>query len=329
MAQAIRAPRVRRRLSIGLWAAVALASVQAAPAWAASTVERPYDPPPGSRWIIETSVASDEMAPGGATSLAIKTRAELTVEQRTAAGFVITYVNRGVSVEDNGQPLSARRALLQALANVEVRATADLSGKPLSVDNLDEVRGAVRSALEKLAAQRRDDPLAQAAIRRAVFGLIDAGGARAASALTGDLTELAKAQNTGLEPGKYRHIFTEADNPMGGDALRCNVMFHLVDTDPAAGRLKIVSTFSYDTLSTKSFLKTIGQKFLAAVGEAKAAQIDVIVEAMVIDLDGRALFEVEDGMTRKITETSVTKTRAMGQNASTIENRIVTVTRAP
>jgi hypothetical protein len=326
MAQAIRASGVRRWLSIALWAAVVAASLHAAPVSSASKVERPYDPPPGSRWIIETSVASDETAPGGPQSLAIKTRAEMIVEQRTPAGFVITYVNRGVSVEGNGQPLSARRALLQALENVEVRATTDPSGKPLSIDNLDGVRGAVR---EKLAAQRRDDPLMQAAIRREVFGLIDAGGARTASALTGDLTELAKAQNTGLEPGKYRHIFTEADNPMGGDALRCNALFHIGDADLAAGRLKIVGTFSYDVLSTKSFLKTIGQKFLAAVGEAKAAQIDVLVEAMVIDLDGRTLFEVEDGMTRKITETSVTKTRAMGRDTSSIESKVVTVTRAP
>jgi hypothetical protein len=325
MAQAIRASRAYRWLSIALWSVVVVASLYAAPS-TAGKVERPYDPPPGSRWIIETSVTSDETAPGGAKSLAIKTRSEMTVEHRAPAGFVVTYVNRGVTVEGDGQPLSARSALLQALENVEVRATTDLSGKPLSVDNLDEVRGAVR---EKLAAQGGGDRLTQAAIRRAVSGLIDAGGARAASALTGDLTDLAKAQNTGLEPGKYRHIFTEADNPLGGDALRCNALFHIGDADPAAGRLKIVSTFSYDVLSTKSFLKTIGQKFLAVVGQAKAAQIDVIVESMVIDLDGRALFDVEDGMTRKITETSVTKTRAMGRDASSIENKVVTVTPAP
>ena len=314
---------------MALWAAVVLTSAQAMPASAASSVERPYDPPPGSRWIIETSITSDETAPGGSQSLAIKTRAEMTVERRTPAGFVITYVNRGVSVEGNGQPLSARRALLQALENVEVRATTDLSGKPLSIDNLDEVRGAVRGALEKLAAQGQGDPRAQAAIGRAASGLIDAGGARLVSALTGDLTDLAKAQNTGLEPGKYRHIFTEADNPLGGDALRCNALFHIADADAAAGRLKVVSTSSYDRLSTRSFLKTIGEKFLAAVGQAKAAAIDVIVEAMVIDLDGRALFEVEDGMTRKVTGKTITTVRAMGHNLQKTEEKTVTVTRAP
>ena len=328
MAQAIRASGVRRWLSVALWSAVVLASLHAAPS-TASSVDRPYDPPPGSRWIIETSVASDEKAPGAAQSVVIKTRAEMTVERRTPAGFVVTYVARGVTVEGSGQQLSARRVLLQALENVEIHATTDLSGKPLSVDNLDEVRGAVRAAVEKLGAQGQGDPRTQAAIGRAVSGLIDAGGARLVAALTGDLTDLAKAQNTGLEPGKYRHIFTEADNPMGGDALRCNTMFHIADADPVVGRLTVVGTFSYDRLSTRSFLKTIGEKFVAAVGQAKAAVIDVIVEAMVIDLDGRMLFEVEDGITRKITETSVTTTRAMGQNASRIENKTVTVTRAP
>lgn len=325
MAQAIRASGVRRWLSVALWSAVVLASLHAAPS-TASSVERPYDPPPGSRWIIESSVTSDEKAPGAAQSVIIKTRAEMTVERRTPAGFVVTYVARGVTVEGSGQQLSARRVLLQALENVDVHVTTDLSGKPLSVDNLDEVRGAVRSAL---ATQAQGDPRTQAAIGRAVSALIDGGGARLVAALTGDLTDLAKAQNTGLEPGKYRHIFTEADNPMGGDALRCNTMFHIADADPAAGRLTVVGTFSYDRLSTRSFLKTIGEKFVAAVGQAKAAVIDVLVEAMVIDLDGRTRFEVEDGITRKITETSVTTTRAMGQNASRIENRTVTVTRAP
>lgn len=325
MAQVIRASGVRRWLSVAVWSAVVLASLHAAPS-TASKVERPYDPLPGSRWIIESSVSSDETAPGAAQSVAIKSRAEMTVERRIPAGFAVTYVARGVTVEGSGQQLSARRVFLQALQNVEIHATTDLSGKPLSIDNVDEVRGALRNAL---AAQRQGDPRTQGAIERAVSGLLDARGAGLVSALTGDLTDLAKAQNTGLEPGKYRHIFTEADNPMGGDALRCNTMFHIADADPAAGRLKVVSTFSYDRLSTRSFLKTIGEKFVAAVGQAKAAAIDVIVEAMVIDLDGRALFEVEDGMTRKITETSVTTTRAMGQNASRIENKVVTVTRAP
>jgi hypothetical protein len=41
------------------------------------------------------------------------------------------------------------------------------------------------------------------------------------------------------------------------------------------------------------------------------------------------MFEVEDGMTRKISERSVAVARAMGHNLSKTETRTVTVTRAP
>ena len=50
---------------------------------------------------------------------------------------------------------------------------------------------------------------------------------------------------------------------------------------------------------------------------------------MVLTLDDRAVFEVEDGMTRKITEKSVTTVRAMGHNLQKIETKTFTVTRAP
>ena len=315
---------------MALWAAVALTSLQAAPALAASKVERPYDPPPGSRWTIDTAITSDETTPAGPRSLAIKTHAEMTIEQRTAGGFRILYVNRGVTVEGNGQALLATGAVLQVLDNVEIRATTDPSGKPLYVENLDEVRAAMRGGMGTLTGSAGRDPQTQAAIGRAVAGLIEASDARMVPALTGALTDLARAQNTGLEPGKYRHVFTEADNPLGGHALRCNALLHIADADPVAGRLTVVSTFSYDSISKMDFLRSIGQKFLAAVGaQAKAAEIEVIVQRMAVDLDGRAVFEVEDGMTRKITETSVTSTHAMGRDMSRIESRVVTVTRAP
>src|SRR5258708_35601610 len=94
-------------------AAVGLTLLQAAPALAASLVERPYDPPPGSRWIINTAITSDEVTPGGRRGLAINTRAEMTIAQRTAGGFRVVYVNREVKIEGNGQALPATAAELQ------------------------------------------------------------------------------------------------------------------------------------------------------------------------------------------------------------------------
>lgn len=50
---------------------------------------------------------------------------------------------------------------------------------------------------------------------------------------------------------------------------------------------------------------------------------------MVLTLDDRAVFEVEDGMTRKIAEKSVTTMRAMGHYLQKVETKTFTVTRAP
>ena len=50
---------------------------------------------------------------------------------------------------------------------------------------------------------------------------------------------------------------------------------------------------------------------------------------MALSLDERTTFEVEGGMTRKVSEKSVTSASAMGHTLSKTETKTVTVTRAP
>jgi hypothetical protein len=50
---------------------------------------------------------------------------------------------------------------------------------------------------------------------------------------------------------------------------------------------------------------------------------------MALSLDERTIFEVEDGMTRKVSEKAVTLASAMGHQTSKTETKIITVTRAP
>ena len=68
----------------------ALISMSAVRATAADTAERPYDPPVCSRWIIESETSSDEVKPDGPQTSLIKSRAELTIEQKTSDGFRIS-----------------------------------------------------------------------------------------------------------------------------------------------------------------------------------------------------------------------------------------------
>ena len=91
-----------------------------------------------------------------------------------------------------------------------------------------------------------------------------------------------------------------------------------------------VNTTSYDMASMKEFMQSVTKKLMAAAGSTvKPEQIDNVVKSMVLTLDERTMFEVEDGMTRKISGKTVTTARAMGHNLQKIENKTITVTRAP
>ena len=77
-------------------------------------------------------------------------------------------------------------------------------------------------------------------------------------------------------------------------------------------------------------MQSMTKKLMAAAGgNVKAAEIDSLVKQVVLTLDDRAVFEVEDGMTRKVTGKTITTARAMGHNLQKTEEKIVTVTRAP
>jgi hypothetical protein len=79
----------------------------------------------------------------------------------------------------------------------------------------------------------------------------------------------------------------------------------------------------------KQFLQSLTRKLMAAAGDSvKPDQIDSILKQMVLSLDERTVFDVEDGMTRKITEKSVTAARALGHSMQNTESRTITVTPA-
>src|SRR3569832_2796108 len=119
------------RVRIFAVAVAARAICEAAPGYGA---ERVYDPPVGSRWTVETETRGEEMRPDGTATPVSKARAELTIEQKTADGFRISYVPRGAVIEGSARSVPLRRAYLKLLENVVIRASTDLSGKPLHVD---------------------------------------------------------------------------------------------------------------------------------------------------------------------------------------------------
>ena len=306
-------------------AVLVVATLGAARAHAGEPV---YDPPAGSRWIIESEIRDEETRPEGSTTSLVRTRAELTVEEKTPDGFRISWVQRGATVEGNARGVSLRRAYAGVLENVVIRASTDSAGKPLRIDNLDEARAAMRHSADGLATQFADRPVARALFDQLMSELTEVDSAGAASAYVGALAVLAVAQNTGMKPGEFRCTSKPAENPLGGDALNSNERFERVDAD--SSRLTFVRVTSIDAASMSDFMQSFAKGLLAASGDSVTPQrVDLLVKSMVFSFDKRAEFEVEDGMTRKVSEKSTTVFRGMEQNLIQTEERTIAMTRAP
>ena len=317
------------RIGLALFA-LAMLALRAAPSSAADAVERPYDPPVGSHWIIDTESATDDQRPDGQRTSLIKTHAEMTVDEKTADGFRISYVSRGATAEGNAPTLPIMRSAMKALENVTIHATTDLSGKPIRVDNLDEAKTAMRNMVGTMLAPFQDKPQVAALLNQMMSKMIEVDATQAASVYLEELPALARAQNTGMTPGEIRHSSDAAENPLGGGSLKSNSTFELTEADAATGKRVFVRTTAYDDASMKEMTQAVSKKLLAASGDAaRAEQIEKLVKSMALSLDERATFEVEDGMTRRISEKSVTQASAMGHTLSKTETRTITVARAP
>ncbi len=141
---------------------------------------------------------------------------------------------------------------------------------------------------------------------------------------------LARAQGTGMKPGEVRHSTDRAENPLGGGTLKSNSSFSLTQADAASGKRTYLRTTAYDDASMKEMTQAVSRKLLAASGDvAQADRIDKLVRSMALSLDERTIFDVEDGMTRRISERTVTQASAMGHTLSKTETRTITVTRGP
>jgi len=307
-------------------AVAALAMLDATPGLAG---EKVYDPAPGSRWIIETETRGEEVRPDGTATSLTRTRAELTIEQKTADGFRISYIHHGATIEGNARSVPLRRAYMKVLENVVIRASTDASGKPLRIDNLDEARDKMRAAASNLVGQFDQRPAARALFDQLMTELVEVDVGNAAEVYLDALGTLAVAQNTGMKPGEIMQVIKPAENPLGGDALKSNVRFELVDADATGNRLKFVNVTSVDPAALNEFMQDFARGLLAASGDSVTpALVDRLVNSMVFSFDKSAEFDVEDGMTRKVAEKSTTVFRGMEQNLIQTDARTITVTPA-
>jgi hypothetical protein len=287
-----------------------------------------YNPPVPSRWTIVAERHEEKTQDGKIVATATSRRKEdLTIVEKTATGYRISFVLRSFDTDGDTNESIAEKALLGGLRDVTVRAVLDEGGKPLRLENLEEVVAAHKQAIDRVIAAFSDKPAAAAKIRE-LFGMISVtpnNPDETAAWYLETVTLLSAAQNTGLRVGEERREAKAAPNPLGGDPIKTDVVSRLVEADPATGRAKLIRTVIYDPVLMKELTVTLMKKIIGAA----PPEAEKVMKDMSIAMEGSAEFTVEGGMTRSITEDSAETIKALGHAMSKHERNQVTITPMP
>jgi hypothetical protein len=299
---------------------VFLAAVVALTAVTGARADALYDPPVGSRWTIELDLRSENISQeNGKTDIRnsiTKITSELTVDAKTADGFLMTYARRKSSYDGNAQNLAVQRAALAALDNVTIKVTTDRAGKPLRVENVADIKAALQNMIDRVAAAQ--DREAAATIRKMFADMTDFDNAKAAALYLDEVGSPAAGQNTGLAAGEVRRSVETAGNPIG-PAMKKNVSLTMVSAEPAKGDAKLVLAEAYDQESIRAFLADLVKRAGGNAGDVKD---------MVVSFDARTDIEVIGGMTRSLRRESTMSNRLSANSRTAKTRKVVTVTPA-
>ena len=273
---------------------------------AADWLERPFAPKIGSRWTIETEETTERQADGATTQDSEKKTALLTFVGKTKDGFRITYHRRGSS---DPEPV--------------YRVVTDASGKPLRVENLEEMKAALRKAVTQSA--ETGDPQNTAAVKRLFDDLdkLDEGGA--AREHLDVLPVLALGQTTGLKIGETRTDTLTRPFP-GGGQIQENRSLTIAHADPASGNVTFILTTTGEPGSLRTALIGMMEQLGETNPEAKR-QAEALKELQ-ISQESRTEIDVVGGMTRQLRVETTTAESLHGNSTLTVVHKTVSVTAA-
>jgi hypothetical protein len=145
---------------------------------------------------------------------------ELTIVEKVSTGYRISTVLR--SYDWQSDTTDAAKALLGALRDVVIRAEIDQSGKPVRIENLDEVVRAYKEGFERMIATFSDKPEVAEKMRELLSAIMTTASDpdRAAQWFLETVALLSAAQNTGLGVGEERRTSKPSPNPFGGARSR-------------------------------------------------------------------------------------------------------------
>jgi hypothetical protein len=307
------------RLALSIF--VAIGALLPRAAVAAEWVEPKFDPPVGSKWIVERQIDVEKNSAGTMVGHTQKDKALLTFESKSEAGYVVTFTRQESSYEGDPTEAARQRIVYQAVQGLVMRVDTDLTGKPLRIENWDEMKAALKRAAESEPLSTAN-PEILAKVHEFVERSFKLDDKQAAEIYLDDLPTLALAQDTGLKQGEIHKSTVQVANALTSGITK-TVMLSLGESDPATGKARYLVTETYDPASVKALVsETV--KELGAIN-VNASLVDQALKSAVVAGVVRAELNVEGGMTRELREESFLSLRAPGTISVDTESKLVTV----
>jgi hypothetical protein len=296
------------------------------PARAADWSERPFAPPVGSHWVVTTDTTSETIKDKGPERLHTRQTVEISYDAKTDAGFHVTYVPREIIVDGNSTRADMLRSTMSVMRGITVKGTSDKRGKPVSVENLDEVKTAYRAAIARLTDQLKDKPKAADVINRIMSGFLAVEGQQAAEFFLGEVGILAQWHATGLKPGEVKHDTESQRSPLGGSPIQVNIDTRIEKADATSGDVRFVRTRAFDREALKAWTLDLVKR--SGNGQMQSEAANNVLKQLAMTHDTRTVVDVKGGMTRAIDEQDSLTVSAMGTTFTKREHKSTTVTPA-
>ncbi|HEY4141166.1 MAG TPA: hypothetical protein VGM57_07125 [Pseudolabrys sp.] len=310
--------------------AIAGASVPAAFAQSGPWTERPYNPPVGSKWsIVSVSQAEELRPPNDNRNQQVRTVSELTIEEKLADGFRVSFVTRDMQITGNTPGAAIGAAAFGAIKGIVVRARTDASGKPVSVDNLEEVKATLKTVIDRVVESAKTNPQVGAVIRQMLEGILVADDKAAVQALMEDPIALSAGQNTGLKPGAVKRRADDVPSPLGGGPLKSTLVTQLTKWDDKAGTARVTRVREMDAEALKAVVVEIARKLSTAASDKVTPEMIEMMKKVSMEITSTTHYDTRDGMTMSIEDNSTTTASVAGITFRKVEKKLVSVTLMP
>lgn len=291
--------------------------------------ERRYDPAPGSRWAVVSRTDTEEnRGPEPTSTRRLETRNEFSIDEKLADGFRISYVMREIRLTGTAPTNAIAEKAFGAMKDIVIRGRTNAAGKPLAVENIDEVKSNVSVVVANLVRAFDKNPKVAELIRQMLEGFMIVDGPQAAETYMEDMLVLAAGQSTGIMPGAVKRQDESVPSPLGAGSIKSTLETRIESFDATAGNVRYIRKRVFDPAAMKAVVVSLTEKMIAAAGnQTIPPEVLSQIKDISLEIESEMVITVEGGMTRMIDDRSVTTARLMGRIMRKIEKKTMSVTR--